>query len=230
MSQPRCEWGPGFLGYSRDWFLSGWHLKLDHNFYFSGYDSYRSAWLAMSIVTIRLGLWVMSQLGLQRFWWIEWVKLSPLIIAICWWMMSQPTWPWLQYYADWAEWGIRTSSWDIETNQHFPSVPCFSGYACNDMSSNERGEWLVIHVELLFVIVWWFLYRLVSGQDIVCCLWAVSVWEIGMWWQVISLILCIKLWPLLYFVLLWGTVSLFQLSKRESNGDGVKGSSLSREV
>ena len=39
MSQPRFEWGPGFHGYSRDWFLSGWHIKLEHNFYFSGYDS-----------------------------------------------------------------------------------------------------------------------------------------------------------------------------------------------
>jgi len=175
----------------------------------------------MYMVTIQLGLWMMSQLGLQWFWWIEWVTFSPLIIAVCLWMMSQPMCLWLRYCEDWAEWSIRTSSWDIETNQHFPYLPCCSGYACNDMSSNEREEWLVTHAELLFIIVRWFLYRLVSGQDIVCCLWALSLWETGMWWQVISLILCIKLCPLLYFVLLWGTMSLFGLRER---GDGVKGS------
>jgi hypothetical protein len=56
MSQPRFEWGPGFCGYRGDWFLNGWHLKLDHDFYFSGYDSCRRAWLVTSMVTIQLGL------------------------------------------------------------------------------------------------------------------------------------------------------------------------------
>jgi hypothetical protein len=56
MSQPSFEWGPGFHGCDRGWFASGQHLKLDHNLHFSGYDSYRSAWLVMSMVTVELGL------------------------------------------------------------------------------------------------------------------------------------------------------------------------------